>query len=485
MSDVYSDLNVKNGSKIVLGESGVAISSSGCVVLGDGSSKDLSDMATKSYVDSKLSNSTCYSGCEYLLFCPEDPHNCGTVAKLKANYQSTLLSTNNCYRLVLQSEQECVITHSGWGIHFGIGGTYLNPDVKFSLPEKDSGTYTLATTDDIPSGGTVSGDYLPATNEPLLGGNCSFYNVKDAVLFSKACVHLINPDVNKGVIYFDSVGDTSAKASFVEGGWTDNNSKCKSFLDLGACCVMFYSGNACFQFPEKPSAETPYTLATTEDITGLCGAEYLKLCCSSSSQTVDGPVCFNNLTINNPINLGSICFVHCCGRVFQLPNKQCGTYTLATTEDVGGSGCMSGCVYASCYLVYCACYGGVVGRLHYNGSNDVLSLDSCSKNIRIKTFSEGNVSVDSYRDVVINAGCSISFSSSYTDDAFCVYVPNRLPYSGCSEGSAYETATIVTSPGYSSSGCGLQICVLTQSEYSSMSQHGMTTLYFIKPENYS
>ena len=77
----------------------------------------------------------------------------------------------------------------------------------------------------------------------------------------------------------------------------------------------------------------------------------------------------------------------------------------------------------------------------------------------------------------MTARCSVYFMCDACYSAFCVFFPSCLPYMG-----GKVESTIVTSPGYSDSGCGLQICVLTQSEYSSMSQHGMTTLYFIKPE---
>lgn len=439
MSDVYSDLNIKNGAKIVLGESGVSIDSSGCVVLSDGCSSDLSDMATKSYVDSKLSDFctsgcvACYSGCEYLLFCPEDPHNCGTVAKLKADYQNTLLSANTCYRLILQSEQECVITHSGWGIHFGIGGTYQNPDVKFSLPEKDSGTYTLATTDDITPGGSVSGDYLQLNSTEK-------QNIASPIQFD-------------GSVYLN------------DGGCGIIMSNCEAFV---------YS-NATFRLPEVTTGR--YTLATTDDISSLCDADYLKLCCSTT-QTVSGLVYFscginvNDIGISHPISLSNNnCFAFYNGATFQLPNKQqCGIYTFATTEDISGSGCC----YPTCYPLYSEC-SKLVSVFCYESSYNRAALRTCGTGIYINTEQAGDIHIDSYKNVIINAGCSIFFSNDTS--AFCMFVPSHLPYM-----EDTIESTIVTSPGYTESGCGLQICVLTQSEYSSMSQHGMTTLYFIKPE---
>lgn len=383
MSDVYSDLNIKNGAKIVLGESGVSIDSSGCVVLDSGCTYGLSDVATRCYVDEEISK-ICTDG--------------------------------------------------------GVCGVYLP-----------------ATTDD-------SGNYY------IGGGNV---RITDEISFVK--------DVSCST---DDITEYTVSGKLIAGGDSvELVSGCIVIIDApgGACiksnkCVMVQSGCSLFNFPNKGNGT--YTLATTEDITGLCDANYLKLCCSTI-QMVSGLVCFscginvNSITVGQPISLANNnCFAFYSGATFQLPNKQqCGIYTLATTEDISGSGCC----YPTCYPLYSEC-SKLVSVFCYESSYNRAALRTCGTGIYINTEQAGDIHIDSYKNVIINAGCSIFFSNDTS--AFCMFVPSHLPYM-----EDTIESTIVTSPGYTESGCGLQICVLTLCQYQNMSEHGMTTLYFITPES--
>lgn len=323
MSDVYSDLNIKNGAKIVLGESGVSIDSSGCVVLDSGCTYGLSDVATRCYVDEEISK--------------------------------------------------------------------------------------------ICTDGGVSGDYLQLNSTEK-------QNITSSVQFD-------------GSVYLN------------DGGCGIIMSNCEAFV---------YS-NATFRLPEVTSGR--YTLAITDDVSG-CGAEYLKLCCSTI-QMVSGLVCFscginvNSITVGQPISLANNnCFAFYSGATFQLPNKQqCGIYTLATTEDISGSGCC----YPTCYPLYSEC-SKLVSVFCYESSYNRAALRTCGTGIYINTEQAGDIHIDSYKNVIINAGCSIFFSNDTS--AFCMFVPSHLPYM-----EDTIESTIVTSPGYTESGCGLQICVLTLCQY--------------------
>lgn len=275
--------------------------------------------------------------------------------------------------------------------------------------KSDSGYVNLATEKYVDeaisgiesSGGTVSGDYLPATQDE---SGC--YYVEERVSFTSGIQFVCCSSYN-----------------------------CTEAVPVG-CIYSSYNG-----------CDIPKCIH-------ICSGCHLDLYAPSS-------VCI--------ASHGSVFFQQ-KNAFFYLPNKICGSYTLVVTDDT--TCCVSS--YPSSYTIYLcstsSCGGGEAGTIGYCVGGIPTFEEGCGSGVYFCS--------NAYLAIYGCAGVSLHTGDPSHGCGYTTYVPARFPYSPCS--SSAFCATIVTSPGYDSSGCGLQICVLSQSDYDAMCEHGMTTLYFIK-----
>lgn len=574
MSDLYSDLNLKEGTKIVLGDSGVSISSSGSVVLDSGCTTSLGDIATKAYIDSCLSgvvttesfSDECVAGAAYL-----------DGEKIDV-----------CTHLIIGSGTACVAL-KGSNIHLeAVSGEIVfdaDYDIRFSktpVTWSTSGYVNLATEKYVneaisgieSSGGTVSGDYLPATQDE---SGCYYIdnnvNVKEKLTF--VCATELGDPVTYAACGSISVNDPLIGINVLSNhgvnlcSCVDVNISAACDINISASCIKFEFHGTNFKFPQKTSCSCEYIIATTDDIVATTDDVVIKNC--TSSQYVCGKLEIEEIKTCTPIAFAStqVISVSDNGSVFYVPEKTGGCYTLATTDDLSSCSISgdylpatkedSGCYFVEedVYFTHCVGFGcclpsglmkfGAISTSYYSSGKKWLTLESVGSTciaapngcivfqqkdavfsfpanlsgvyslvVKEETSSPFPTSYEIYTECTtsgIKAGavgycsqgiptfeegcgsgiyfCAVEYLaihgcagvSLHTGDpshgcGYTTYVPAKFPYSPCS--SSAFCATIVTSPGYDSSGCGLQICVLSQSDYDAMCEHGMTTLYFIK-----